>query len=376
MKQLLTHSRQDAFKTCRKRHYFAYELGLRRIDDAKALRMGSAFHEGIESLGKGLGLVAACQAVRSKYTRCPVFMNPAEWSYERETVLRLVCAYDWRWASHPLENVAVELPFELPLVNPSTGKRTTLFNLAGKIDGIVKMEDGRLAVKESKLLGDDIGHDSDLWRRLRIDHQISLYMVAARQLGYPVQTVLYDVTRKPTIAATDVPVLDELGAKIVLNEFGTRVKTERGQWRQTGDKDKGYVLQSRPMTTEEWGEKLSKDIAARPDYYFARVEVPRLDQDLDEYQAELWEIQQLIRDAQKNNRWFRTVNKNTCGFCPYFGICSGGSSFNGTPPEGFELVSDCHPELERTHVNRSTAETTAPSTATASRPQFAEQSYW
>lgn len=372
MKELLTHSRQDAFKTCRKRHYFAYELGLRRIDDAKALRMGSAFHDGIEQLGNGASLDAACQAVRDRYGACPVLFDAYGWDIEVETVLRIVCAYQWRWESSELEYVAVEQMFELPLSNPATGKRTTSFNLAGKIDAIVRI-DGRLAVKESKLLGDDIGVDSPLWRRLRIDHQISLYMLAARKLGYPVETVLYDVARKPTIQPSSVPVLDELGAKIVLNERGERVRTERGQWRQTGDKEKGYVLQTRPMTVDEWGDKLTNDISERPDFYFGRVEVPRLDQDLAEYEAELWEIQLAIRDAQKSGHWYRTVNKNTCGYCPYFDVCTSGIKLNGIPPEGFEFVYDRHPELGRmTDGNSDSTETTPAGAATERQPE----SYW
>jgi hypothetical protein len=374
-KELLTHSRQDCFKTCRRKHHFAYELGLRRIDDAKALRMGSAFHEGIEKLGKGMGLDEACQAVRGKYSKPPLFMDSYEWLMEMETVLRLVCAYQWKWESSQLEHIAVELQFQLPLVNPETNKPTPHFNLAGKIDAIVKLEDGRLAVKESKLLGDDISQESDLWRRLRIDHQISLYMLAARQLGYPVATVLYDVTRKPTIAPTAVPILDELGAKIVLSEFGNRVKTERGQWRQTGDKEKGFVLQTRQMNQEEWGEKLTADICERPDYYFARVEVARLDQDLDEYRAELWDIQQTIREAQKKNRWYRTVNKQTCSYCAYFQICANAQNIGTVAPEGFEFVYDRHPELGRNNGNSSTPETAPICAATSERPEAAPL-YW
>src|SRR5688572_7225321 len=62
--ELITHSRMEAFKTCRKKHWFAYELGIRPSDDARALRMGSAGHAGAEALGRGLGLAAACESVR------------------------------------------------------------------------------------------------------------------------------------------------------------------------------------------------------------------------------------------------------------------------------------------------------------------------
>jgi hypothetical protein len=359
--ELLTFSRQDAFKVCRKRHWYSYEQGLRPISSARALRQGGAFHEGIERIGKGGTLAAACESVRAKYGRCPPLMDSYEWSIELETVLRLVCAYQWKWEASQIEHIAVELQFELPLLNPETGKKTPNWNLAGKIDAIVRLEDGRLAVKESKLLGDDISFESDLWRRLRIDHQISLYMLAARQLGYAVDTVLYDVTRKPTIGPSAVAVLDELGAKIVLNASGVRVMTEKKQWRQTGDKERGYVLQTRPMTVDEWGDKLTADICERPDFYFARVEVARLDQDLDEYSQELWWIQRSIRDAQKTGQWFKTVNKQTCSYCPYFSICTGGEKVGTVPPSGFEFIYDKHPELGRQSVNADTSPATVES---------------
>lgn len=71
-------------------------------------------------------------------------------------------------------------------------------------------------IKKYKV-GEDIQPDSDLWRRLQIDSQISMYVLAARRLGYPVECVLYNVTRKPTIKPTAIPLLDELGVKIVLD---------------------------------------------------------------------------------------------------------------------------------------------------------------
>lgn len=354
-KQLLTHSRISAFKECRRKHWYLYEQAIRPIADAKALRMGSAYHDGLEALANGRPIDDACEIVRQRYQT----VEFDDVLYEQETVLRLLCGYLWRWQDSWPEHIAAEQEFELPLINPETGKATPLFSLAGKIDGIVKLEDGRLAVMEHKLLSEDLSSDSALWRRLRIDHQISLYVLAARRLGYPVDTVLYNVARKPTIEPTAVPVLDSLGVKIVLDRSGERVKTEKGLWRQTGDSAKGYTLQTRPMTVDEWGEKLAADIAVRPEFYYARIEVPRLDQDLQEFEYELWDIQQSLRDAQRNGRHYRTCTKNTCAWCPLFEPCSASIDVTQTVPDGFVRLENPHQELKgRTNGNCITAETT------------------
>lgn len=368
--QLLTHSRQDSFKTCRKKHWFSYELGVRSATDAKALRMGSAFHDAVEQLSKGLPLDDACAVVYGRYEDMPEHYEPSDWGYERETVLRLVCGYQWRWGADPIEHIEAELPFEIPLTNPATGKPSRTFKRAGKIDGIIRVtESNRLAVLEHKLLSEDLGSDSPLWKRLRVDHQISGYVSAARTLGYQVDCVYYSVTRKPTVKPEQVPILDELGAKIVLNQFGDRVKTDRGLWRQTGDKERGYVLQTRMMTAEEWGEKLSNDIADRPDFYFARREIQRLDQDIAEFERELWDVQKTLRDAQLNEAWYRTCNKDTCAFCNYFDLCTTGWQPTDVLPENFVRVYDLHPELGReTNVHTPTATCTAPQ-GTAARSE-------
>ncbi len=389
MKEMLTNSRMACFKECRRKHQFAYEIGLRRIEDARALRMGSAFHDGIAELSRTFDdadaqqamaevlhdpIAEACRAIGKHYANCPAQFDLYEWQIEHETIRRLVCAYEWRWKNAGLVYVATEFPFRIPLVNPATGKTTPIFDLAGKIDGIVRLEDGRLAIKETKTMSEDIGNDSPLWRRMRMDHQVSLYIHAARTLGYSVDTVLYDVCRKPSISATAVPLTDENGIKIVLDASGERIRNASGkkEWRQTGDVERGWILQTRPMTVQEWGDKLTADICERPDFYFARQEVPRLDGDIDEYQSEIWDIQLAVREAQKSGRHYRTVNKQSCGFCTYFDLCSTNTKINpANPPMGFEILNDPHPELngEVNHVSTSSTASssaeTAPSTADA-----------
>ena len=160
-------------------------------------------------------------------------------------------------------------------------------------------------------------------------------------------TVLYDCIRKPTIKPTAVAVTDDLGAKIVLDVQGQRVRTNKGEWRQTGDTAKGYILQSRDCTAAEWSKKLMADIGERPDFYYCRREVPRLDQDLAETKQELWELQQTIRQAENSGRFFKTVSYATCDSCPFFGLCTSRYDPATDPlPQGFVKLENLHPELQ------------------------------
>jgi hypothetical protein len=311
--------------------------------------MGSAYHKGLDTLKKSLTVDLAVAAVRAYYNRI-LTQTPEQvmaLEYECETVACLVNGYEWRWRNYPLHIVASEASFRLPLINPGTGAQARLFELAGKVDGIVGLEDLRLAVLEHKLLGEKITPDSDFWLRLQLDHQVTLYVDAARRMGHDVKTCLYDVASKPGIKPTAVPLVDAEGYKIVLDAAGKRVMTKDGKKpRETADTKSGWVLQTRPMTVSEWAGKLTEDITNYPEVYYARQEIPRLDQDIEEYQEELWDIQNVLREAQRNQRWYRTVHRDTCSFCPYFGLCS--STCNPSPgevPEGFEFVKNVHPEL-------------------------------
>lgn len=352
--ELMTFSRQDCFKTCRKKHEYCYLLGIRPINSARALRMGSTWHKALETLGRGGSFEEAIADIRESYAEIPDAYDALAWSYECETIVRLLCGYVWRWASAPLDYIEKEQSFDLPLVNPETGRASTNWRWAGKIDGVVRLENDRRGVVEHKLLGEDIAAGSPLYRRLRVDHQISLYCAAARELGHPVECVVYDVVRKPTIEPTPVPLLDEEQVKIVLDRDGNRVRNKKGKtWRQTSSTEDGYTLQVRPMTPEEWGEKLTADIVERPDYYFSRTEIARLDDELAEAMNELWDIQKTMRDAQIHDRHYRTVNKGTCSYCAYFEPCTTKMDVRREVPIGFERVTDLHPELERnaSHVD-------------------------
>jgi len=308
----LTSTRLSSLRRCPRLHFYRYELGLSRSRSAAPLRFGAAFHAGLEARNRGADELAATVCALAGYETMPTWADPADWAVERETLKSLFGGHLWRYSESPLEFIAVELGFDVPLRNPDTGGVSKTFTLGGKMDGVVRLSDGRLAVLEYKTAGEDISPDSDYWRRLRCDGQISLYVLAARMLGFDVATVIYDVTRKPTI-------------RLRQNE-----------------------------TPEAFGERLLSDIGERPDYYYQRREVPRLEDELVAYQAELWQqaqhLMELRRRAGKladpSNAHFRNVSKMTCGLCEFSELCLGGVRVDpACPPAGFQVLETVHPEL-------------------------------
>ena len=361
---ILTNSALATYKTCPRKYYLKYECRLAPQREADYFRLGSAYHYGQETLARGGSLDEAVAAIHANYDHPPEWVTAdpdtlARWYYEAVTVECLLRGHVWRWQEERLAPLAAEQVFDLPLVNPETGAATPNYRLGGMIDQLVKLPDKRTAVLEFKTTGFELSPESDYWARLRMDHQISTYYLAAQALVVGgAATVVYDVTRKPTIRPGTVPLLDEDGLKIVLNEQGARVWRKDGKApKQSADSAAGEKLQIRAATLAEWAERLMQDIYERPDWYYARREVPRLTADIDEYQDELWQQQQQLRASELRGRWFR--NTAAClGFqkCEFFAICAAGCTPAALQddtmpaPAGYERRESRHPELpqERT----------------------------
>jgi len=331
-KQILTHSRMSCFRTCPRKHYLRYELGLAPVKDEAPRRVGSAFHALLEAADKGIDST--------------VILDQLEDAYEREMVLAM---FDGHLRMHFENERAVipqasELEFDIPLINPDTGKATPIWRFAGKIDRIVRIVEGRLAIMEYKTTSRDFSPGAEYWQNLHMDMQLSIYIIAARELGYNIDTVLYDVTRRPQLQPKGIPIIED-GAKVVLDASGARVRTKDGKkWRETADKDLGYVAVTRPETPEEYGDRVRADIASRPEHYFARIEVARLEQDLDDCRAEIWQ-QQAIREAQKSSRWYRNPNSCYSMFpCDYLPVCLMRDLETRTP-DGYIRSTNINPEL-------------------------------
>lgn len=390
----ITHSRLAAYRTCPRKHFYRYELGLEKERQADPLRFGTAVHNGLEAFAKGATFEASIEKALDTYEATPSWADPYEWEVERETVGALLAGYFWRWTNEPLEHVEAEREFDIPLTNPDTGRASQNFTQAGKIDGVIRLADGRLAVLEHKTAGLEIeSPDSPYWLRLRIDPQISTYMLAARAIGYDVETCIYNVIRKPTIRPRQIPTLDADGKKIVRDDQGRRVykdanKTPRldddgkkividdatgeraigkggkprqtagdgftlltddlpAEPRQSADLERGWTLETEPETPADYGARLLEDIYERPHFYYQRREIPRPESTLDEHRAAAWMQAKHLRESQKAGRWYPNVSRNTCDFCEFSILCLGEIKVDPAEPAptGYRYAEP-HSELE------------------------------
>jgi hypothetical protein len=329
--RVVTNSELKTFRRCQREHHISYGLGYRALEDAEALRFGNMFHTGREALWLRAGLEAAIAAA----------VAGAADEYEAAKVRVLLTGYEARWGGPPEDFVDAEVEFRAPLINPETGAASRTFVLGGKIDGLMLRR-----FSELKTTSEDIGMGSVYWRRLTLDPQVSTYYAGAKALGHEVDSCLYDVVRKPALRPSAVPLVDDMGVKIVLDANGQRVRTKDGKkWRETSDTAQGYVLQTRPETPAEYEARLTEDVAANPDKYYQRGEVVRLEADEREAQQDAWQLTRSMREAELAGRYPR--NPDSCmrygRVCAYFDVCCGTAQLEDT--SRFERVENVHQEL-------------------------------
>ena len=339
-KKPLTHSAMQTYRRCARQYDYKYNRRLSRTSDSKALRMGAAIHKGIElkRLDDKNGVV------RDRQEYIDAATDGIEDAFEAAVVATLLAGYFWRYQEENLIPLEVESVFEMPLVNPETGTASRTFTLMGKCDEYAEILDREYLV-ERKTTSEDISEGSQYWQRLRIDPQISLYYLAARQRGLNPASIVYDVIRKPTIQPRQIPELDADGLKIVTDAAGERVYKKDGTPRQSAGE--GMTLLSRLETPEEYAERLWDDILERPDFYFARREIPRLESDLEEFQFEVWQTGQLIMASDRAGMFPRHVGRH-CDWCEFADLCMQGirPEPGTTPPAGYEFREALHPELK------------------------------
>jgi hypothetical protein len=353
VKPLLTKSRLACARKCKRRHQLEYELGYRPVEDEETLRFGTAIHKALErwwnegswapDSGAHAGAIEPDTRLANALEQLADVADP----YLRVKAEAMMTAYHLRWLDEPFEVLGVEVEFRAPLRNPATGALSRTWDLGGKLDVRVRdLRDGLVKFIEHKTASEDISPGSKYFKRLRMDTQVSVYFEGCGTLGEAPASCIYDVLGKPGQRPGNVPLVDDDGVKIVLDREGQRVRTKDGKkWRQTGDEDAGYVLQTRPETPGEYRTRVAEVIASEPDAYLVRTEVVRLEAEMAEALGDTWMLGQEIRGAQLSGQWPR--NPDACvtpfGTCPFFAACSKEASLEDASK--YRRITQKHPEL-------------------------------
>ncbi len=340
---LLTNSSITTFRRCAREYYFSYVLNRKGRRKAAALRFGSLFHIGLNAWWRAQSshhgwnrLVNAIDAMRCW---APGVDDEATDPFDLIKAEALLTGYTARWADEPYETVAVEKQFSIPIV--IAGSRAPSFDLGGSIDVIVKRWNGLDEEKtrpatyhnvEHKTTSADISIGSDYWRHvIALDSQVSTYDAAARSMGIDVQDTIYDVIRKPEI----VPL------KATPEELKKYTKPTKSE-----PIPRIYANQREiDETPEEYCSRLTADIAARPEWYFQRQTIVRLDHDNEWHARDVVQTAQLIRFSEDHAAWPRSPKscERYRRMCTFFPVCSGESSIDdGTR---YESKAKQHEEL-------------------------------
>lgn len=355
-KEPLTVSSMSCWLTCQRRHLYAYQYGVRAAKSSDALRFGTAWHAAQELRAREYraGMDGAARAALAQRMFEAALATAEEWDeFVVATLQGAIAAFAETFREDAIDRMEPEIPFSYPI----DGSRT--FEARGKIDGLAVLRDGRTALVEHKTTCEAIEEaDAPYWTRLRFNMQLCRYVKGARAMGRGVETVIYDVFRKPAIRPkVGVPERDAEGLPIVLDADGRRALRRDGSPKRTADRAKGERVPMRPETPEEFAERLRADILARPGHYFQRREVTVTDGQLAAFSlAEAQMARQIVctrqggRDAERRGMpyacaFMQNVGPGTCPFCDYERICMAGQALSaGEVPDGFAETGPA-PEL-------------------------------
>jgi PD-(D/E)XK nuclease superfamily len=185
-----------------------------------------------------------------------------------------------------------------------------------------------LYVMEHKTSSEDIGPGSIYWRKLTLDSQVSNYLVGARALGHEPVGVIYDVLRKPALEPM-------MATPVEARKYTKPTKTEPSRlYASQRESDEAPL---------DYRDRLLEDIAARPDHYYQRGVVVRLEEEEREAAHDTWQTAVAIRDARASGVWPRNVDscQQYHRMCEYWPVCSGETTLDDFRYEH----GRAHPEL-------------------------------
>lgn len=265
----LSYSGMTVAKQCWRKYDWKYNKGLEPIEQGRHVKLGKIIHEAFELYynGRSEAYVEKFIADSFAFERSRIELPDIE-----DMLISEAMAVGM-WRAFPkdmrsFQEIIPERPFDIDVNG---------MMVVGRMDGLVK-KDGRWWVREMKTTS--LSH-RQFKERMDVSEQASLYVWAARKLGYDVCGVVYDGLHKSLLR-----------------------KTSR-------------------ETAEEFASRITRDYSERPGIYFQREYVYKTDAAIEQFERDLVDFQRDVLIKKEHGGWYR--NTNSClsfgGECSYKKIC-------------------------------------------------------
>lgn len=312
MKNVLTYSALNCFRNCPRKYRLRYIDALRRPERPEALAFGSVIHDALElwymAEPSDTRLFDVLDYIDAQY---PAREHDAEIRRTWHLARAMFEGYAARYPAESFEVVEVEKEFTAEIRNPDTGRPSQTFVIAGKADGIIRL-DGELYLLEHKTAS---SITSDYLDRLWTDTQIALYSHYLRELGYPIVGVIYNVLLKTRLKQRE-------------GESQVEYEQRRAELAAKNKSGRSTAKRQLPESDTEYRARLA-EWYARPEA-FHRERIYLSEDRMALLTEEVWEITQQYLDAKRRGKWL--LNTSHCfSFqrpCEYLPYCQSGFSPN------------------------------------------------
>lgn len=315
----LTYSKSSTFKNCHRKFYYRFEEMLvprvQRAGQRRGGNLGSILFRAQEKTQAAERFALrpfVIETVEDLYSERHPSSTEEERALETEKVklIEVSLAYIKTYGIDRRR----EIVYEMPLLNPTTGRAMRAFRVAGKIDGIVPLGNKHAKVIEDKFVQQI---QKVMIDKLPLDDQITEYVDALSRQGWTAE-VEYRHTRYPGI---------------------------------NPEKPKEYKKKPNypGETLEEFGERLAADLVERHDFYFNVQRLMFSTEHLEEYRLHRWMVAKEILERRAVAKklgitaWYK--NPSVCGDwggCQFLALCCGVEDAEAM----YEVSNVQDPELE------------------------------
>jgi len=237
----------------------------------------------------------------------------ASWDESVELVQEMLMHYQlWvqvdptGFRDETLEFMDLEVPFNVPMYHPETGKQDENIRLEGRFDGIVfHKPTGTYWIWECKTAR-SIG---ELAKSLENDEQAGAYIYAAQQLkNIPITGILYNILRKK--APTHPRILD--------SGYVSKAKGDFSPFSYIADIRRNHPDWDWDTIREYYGSVFS-DMSIIENGFFARYPIKRTPKEITQLVANLyWTAQEMI---DPDTKLYPSPTFIQCNFCMFRAPC-------------------------------------------------------